>query len=213
MNPQLPPPVEEFLPLARRMAEELAWNPSDQDDLIQEGLLQLHVALSRVAKVEKPLRFARKVLLRSMMALWRPGKSPDLFFSVPVPPLTPTVPSPTPLDSLWFGEYLEGLESALGEEYREIAEELLFPGEWFGGFVLEEVEKKCRQREEDPSRQLRGVEKIRISQRQLQEALGLSIPLWQETVEQIRSWTFEWLKGQDLALPEKWVPREARGTS
>lgn len=207
----------DYFPLARKIARRIAWTPSDEEDLVQEGILALHKALQKTPTPEEPAGFASVVLSRAMREYYPKRKgdgslppSFDLLFDSPslndpdisLSGLSASAGAIDPLDDLDIAEYLADLESRCGRQARWAAQNLIAPGEQFGGWLLIELAEKQKQMAADPSIRRRGTETIRISHRQIQEALGLSVPRWTKLLEEIRKFTREWLREQGSSFPE-----------
>lgn len=71
--------AEDFFPLAKRLARRHAWNPADVDDLTQEGMLALLIALERTSP-ENPRAFAQTVLSRTMRGYYNPKRRAVPFY-------------------------------------------------------------------------------------------------------------------------------------
>lgn len=199
------PTVEDFLPLASSLARHHAWLPSEEKDLAQEGLISLYLALQKTPAVRDPRGFAITVMSRAMReatdglgrrALHQKGMLPIIEECLTT--------SPDPDDELFLSEYFARVEDCCGSEGRRLAENLVSPTEDFGDYIITEVEEKQKLLEVDPSLGLRGTVKVRVSHRQLREALGLSSSRWHELLGAVREVTLSFLQENcpEVPLPE-----------
>lgn len=201
--------LEDFFPLARSLARRIAWEPDDADDLFQEGVVALHLALRKNPRLRKPHAFARTVLSRAMRGHYPAARrsAPSLLSVEELLdgdggrlPAALTAEPGEQVDLI--GEFLADLEKRYGRQARWAAESLIVPGASFGAFVMVEVEEKRRRKRPGyDHRNPRGVENIRTSHRQVREALGLSASRWHGLLGEIRGFACEWLPAHDVALP------------
>lgn len=192
--------LEQFMPLARSLAHKLATQPADQDDLVQEGCLALHRALSSGPVPANPYAFAKTVLFRQMLNHRRRSKDREQAH-LPLPAESDDgVVMPDQLlgnevaqndDAEYLETYLRDLEAVCGKSARWAAENLLRPGSTVGKFAVMDADKRTS--EALPEQRCRGVEHVKITHVQIREALGLPVSQWRPLLSSIRSFTSDWL--------------------
>lgn len=199
--------LDQFRPLAFFLANRIAWVSADIDDLVEEGILELHRALS---KQTKPIRsmsaFASTVLSRKMKDYYPQSlrnRPPDISLQ------NLDLPDPTTsLEERLLGEielatFLEELSSSRGPLSRWVAEQLLFPGHEVGISLLldpEVLETLFEQYPNaSPPHELR---KSRVANhRQLRDILGTSVSDWFSILKGVRVFTLEWMESRGYDLP------------
>lgn len=193
--------------MAIYLARSIAWVPGDEDDLVQEGLIELNRAFSETTEVRNPPGFAAKVLSRKMKAYYSQGER--------------NRPPPIPTESLWNLEenrdwveeiisdleletYLEELEEAKGSLPRWVMEQLLFPDHMLGKTLvldldaLDDLFQNYGTPEPPTTPKISRV----VNHRQLRETLGLTTPRWFGLLASIRAFTVDWMEARGYDLPE-----------
>jgi hypothetical protein len=245
------------MPLARKLAGQIAHRPDDIDDLIQEGLFRVHLAFTRgIARrevLQKPYAVARTVMQRGMWGYYAPGAKPQsngrvLDTALSLEKLSaanaPTDRSGRVLleeaydndhhlahrekvqvpradltghlddgsgeqQELLLEQYFTALERACGAQARRVAENLVSPTDpECCRHILDEVNRKRQRqlacdREKSRRRKTppRGAKRhIRLSQRLVREALGLSKSQWMQQLSAVRQFTRQWVDGGRVAV-------------
>lgn len=204
------PSIESFFPLAVHLARQLALRSDDVDDLIQEGLVALHLAFEKTPDILNYTAFATTVLRRKMRGYYNRREYEDLpdisieklqesiddssGNQIPISVFQhskalQTTPEPVE-DNLYLQAYLEAVETEIGKQARWIAENLISPSDEVGRVVLVEIEEK-----KQANRPVRGIETARVSQRLLWEALGISKPRWFQMKRRLQEFTAAWVAG------------------
>lgn len=110
--------------LARALAARVAREPSDRDDLVQEGLFAAHKAIEAGVAAEHPYRLARTVLSRAMWNYYRRPRHEVVSIEAAL-----RTPAPPPDYDFSLPDYYEALERCCGAEARRVAEQLIAYGE------------------------------------------------------------------------------------
>lgn len=214
--------MQEITPLAKALARREAHHPDDEDDLVQIGLFAYHRAQS-AAPIESPFAHARTVLQRAMWGFYSStGAKFDEQSFVQLPDesdrltqasrrylhiqrgiavaafagLDGQAQDGTQAELLELEDYFAALEQNCGRRARDIAVNLVSPTGECSRRILEEAARKQRiqQRMRGSRNQPRGVQnEIRLSQRTVRLALGLSASEWSREMNQIKTFTRTWL--------------------
>ena len=197
----MPKPTQEQLnTIAHSLARRLAYTPADIDDLVQEALWGLHQAYHyQHRKPRKDFAFARTVMHRAIITYYNKRR-----LQPPLEPLLPGTPIPLPprctegdrIDNeIVLHQYFDALECGCGRTARLIAENLIAPSDpVICEYIIKEVAQKQRLAKNKRHRtQVRAFKHIRLSQRQIREALGFTRSQFTTTLQEVRKFTRGWL--------------------
>jgi len=207
----LDPTQQQLNIIAKALARHMAYCPADIDDLVQEALLSAHQAFQRF-RPHKPFAFARTVMQRSILTYYRKH-----YWHTTHETLATAYPShirldetTTPLNDvehkITMQQYFDALECGCGGTARLVAENMVAPRDAvICEYIFKEVAYKqqlIRKNHKQPQHKGKrhhtpGVARIRLSQRQLREALGFTRVKWARTVQEIRRFTRGWLALQN----------------
>ena len=96
-------------------------------------------------------------------------------------------------ERLWLEQYLSALESQYGTRVRTVAENLVDPTDKIVcAYIIKESQTKQRAQRRGVA--VRGVRQIRLSRRQVQEALGYTTKEWRTIMTTIRTFTLQWMR-------------------
>ena len=121
------PDIKSFIPYAKILARRIAWIPADEDDLVQEGLLALHLALQKTKDIKCIKSFSKTVMSRHMQNYYRPKdrKNPPPVELLPEHYPTENSREESALGRIDIRRFLRSLEEAEGKIARQAAEMLL----------------------------------------------------------------------------------------
>ncbi len=198
----LKPTTSQLNVLATSLARKYAQATHEQDDLVQEGLWAYTKAVRRTRHPNKPFAFARTVMQRAMISYYHTvsQRIPDTEQLYPNTAVIYT--THTTIDErLWLEQYLEALESQHGSRIRTVAANLVDPTDKrVRSYILKEV--RAKQRAQRRGVAVRGIHQIRLSQRQVREALGYTTTEWRVVMNILQTFTTQWLHlvGEDERL-------------
>lgn len=196
---------EQFRPLALFLANRIAWNPADVDDLVEEGMAELH-RVAPFTDAKKPGAFASTVLSRKMKDHYPQSvrnRPPDFSLSdLPDLPDSSSLEEAL-LEKIELATFLEELGLSRGPLSRWVAEQLIFPDHATGKTLLLELEVIdalfSNYPKASPSFQLKS---SRVANhRQLRDILGVSVPEWFDLLKGVRIFTAEWMESRGYDLP------------
>ncbi len=188
------PTVFQLNVLATSLARKYARVLHEQDDFIQEGLWAYTKATKRTTvkrqKINNPFAFARTVMQRAMISYHQHTvHHPDTEQLYP-----DTATTHTTIDErLWLEQYLNALESQYGTRLRRVAVNLIEPTDKIVcAYILKE--SRAKQRAQRQGASVRGVQQIRLSRRQVQEAFGYTTQEWRVVINILQTFTTQWLR-------------------
>lgn len=193
--------AQQWYPLAHTIAREVG-SPDDHDDLVQVGIMELHIALQRNQAKGEPIRnpgaYAGQVLWCAMKAYYSTGaerhaekfmsqdelENPDvLFFRLHN--------RPEAYEQTFIQCYLSAVQRLLGPEAHCMAEALLHPPLQASVDATQAAVIKAMQQEQ--GNPVRGANVVRITHSQLREALGMEEAQWYQTLQRLRTFTRKYL--------------------
>lgn len=192
-------PQADLSRLAHSLARGFTHNDADIDDLVQEALWSFERRLRAMrTPPNNPWAFAKTSMSRIMMcyingdtrhtgARHNPRPMVDIDYAG-----VQTDPWDQLIAELDLERYLNQLEVNCGPTARRVAENLLEPCDpCYCEALMASNQKKMRQKRRGQS--VRGVHKIRVSHKELRQALGLERKQWHEVLQQVRTFTTGWL--------------------
>ncbi len=179
------PSHDELRVLAASLARNLARQPADIDDLMQEGLWSAYRCLARTKDPKKPFALARTVMQRAMITYYAGGwRRSGARYREHIPLPAGADGSHNPVDG-WNGaldlrQYLHELEQEFGITARQMAENLITPRHPVYCQLLHDKARRTNRT-------------IRPSNKQLRQSLKLTRKQWKNTLRVVRVFTRTWL--------------------
>lgn len=161
----------------------MALLPADVDDLAQEGLIGLFLALEDREPPHHPFAFAKTVMRRAMGAYY-PDQPPPPPVSLDIlaSQISP-IPEEDPLQDEQILEYLEALEQSCGKIARFIVQNLLAPSDSLGRFILAEL-----------GDEVEGIRTVPVTKMRIMRAASLTKHRWFKIFREIEAFTAEFLE-------------------
>lgn len=187
--------IGDYYPLAHTLARNLRGCESDQDDLVQVGIVALWKALQDVAaggtEIRNTKAFAITVLLREMKWWYRQGKhslSHQGYTTIEDGGFVPVVDG----EEEWFQqtylqEYVAEVGRLLGPVAQRMAANLLSPGEAVSGLAVQELRTKESKAAQGES--VRGHKTCVIKHEHIRNALGIGEYEWERQLSALRGFT------------------------
>ena len=187
------PTTDQLDVIANALARAHAYCPADVDDLKQEALWGYCQALKRTPHPHSPFAFARTIMQRAMITYYHKHRWHADHETLSA--ATPAADNDSVDNRLVLGQYLEALESGCGHTARRIAENLITPTDPdVCRFIIAEMTTTQQQLKRTPQGYaFKEVKQIRISKRQLRQALGVTRSQWTRTLKEVRTFTRSWM--------------------
>lgn len=184
--------IQAALPTARALAHRTigpinlyyAGGAGELEDLQQDGLLALHLALKHTRRPRNIAAFGYLIMRRAMWRSWNrcpPGGR------VAEATVVPELPAPADEQQIELDDYFMALERQYGTDARHIAEQLLHPTDQVAVLLAAEVARKQRAR--------RGTVRMRreVVRQHVRRGLGLTRNQWRTLIRQVETFTRAWV--------------------